>query len=72
MKVPHKPATAKELAAIDAVKAAIKALPKNIHMGIDDSDGVVEFWKSHSPCSSHRVSTPLRRKQAFNNSFRWR
>ena len=71
MKTLHKPASEKELAAIEAVKAAIKALPRTIHMHVDNGDGVVEFWKAHSPGRSHGVSTPLRRKQAFNNNFRW-
>lgn len=67
----YKPATARELAAIEAVKAAIKALPRSIYMSVDDHDGVVEFWKPHRPGSAHGVGTPLRRKQAFNNSMRW-
>ena len=66
----YKPATDKELAAIEAVKAAIRALPRSIYMSVDDDDGVVEFWKPHTRNASHEVGTPLRRKQAFNNNFR--
>lgn len=66
-----KPATARELAAIEAVKAAIKALPSSIHMTVDDYDGVVEFWKAHSRSSSHGVGKPLRCKRAFNNTRSW-
>ena len=66
-----KPATARELAAIEAVKAALKALPRSIHMHVDDVDGVVEFWKAHSPSSSHAVGKPLRCKHAFNNTRSW-
>ena len=64
----YKPATDKELAAIEAVKAAIKALPRSIYMSVDESDGVVDFWKPHTRSAAHGVGTPLRRKQAFNNS----
>lgn len=67
----RKPATARELAAIEAVKAAIKALPNSIHMTVDDFEGVVEFWKANSPSSSHGVGKPLRCKRAFNNTRAW-
>jgi hypothetical protein len=65
----YKPATEKELAAIEAVKAAIKALPRALHMSVDDSDGVVEFWKAHSAGGAHGFGTPLRCKAAFNNTY---
>ena len=64
----YKPATEKELAAIEAVKAAIRSLPKTLHMSVDEFDGVVEFWKANSPSSAHGVGTPLRCKAAFNNT----
>lgn len=66
----YKPATEKELAAIEAVKVAIKALPRTLHMSVDDSDGIVNFWKASSPCRAYVVGTPLRCKSAFNNTYR--
>ena len=66
----YKPATAKELAAIEAVKTAIKALPNSLHMSVDAFDGTVDFWKSHRPGSAHGVGKPLRCKRAFNNTHR--
>ena len=66
----YKPATEKELAAIEAVKAAIKALPRTLHMSVDDFDGVVNFWKAHSRSGAHGVGTPLRCKSAFSNTYR--
>lgn len=65
-----KPATEKELAAIDAVKTAIKALPNSIHMSVDDCDGTVDFWKAHTPGSAYGAGKQLRCKRAFNNSMR--
>lgn len=55
--------TEKELAAIEAVKAAMKALPRSIHFTVDDSDGVIEFWKRTGPGEAMGVSTPLRCKR---------
>jgi hypothetical protein len=64
-----KPVTAKELAAIEAVKAAIKALPRSIYMSVDDCDGTVDFWKPHTPGSAYGAGKQLRCKRAFNNSM---
>lgn len=64
-----RPATEKELAAIEAVKVAIKALPRTIYMSVED-DCEVHFWKPHAPGSAHGVGTPLRRRQAFTNNWR--
>ena len=61
------PVTAKEMAAMEAVKAAIKALPRSIYMSVDDSDGIVEFWKPETPSRAYGVGTPLRCRRAFNN-----
>lgn len=37
--------TEAERAAIEAVKAAIKALPRGITVEIDSWDGLMSFWK---------------------------
>lgn len=70
MTVNKRPATAKELAAIEAVKVAIKALPHTIYLSVEEFDGEVTFWKPHAPGSAHGVGTPLRRRQAFTNNWR--
>lgn len=56
----------KEAAAIDAVKVAIKALPRSIHFTVDDCDGVIQFWKRSGPGSAIGVSSPLRCKRAVS------
>lgn len=38
--------TDKEKAAMEAVKAAVKALPRGIKIGIEQFDGTLEFWKA--------------------------
>jgi hypothetical protein len=60
----------KELVAIEAVKVAIKALPRTLQISVDDSEGVVDFWKAHNSGGAHGVGTPLRCKAAFNISYR--
>ncbi|QXE85991.1 hypothetical protein KP003_16750 [Geomonas nitrogeniifigens] len=37
--------TEKEKAAMEAVKAAVKALPRGIKVGVEQFDGTLEFWK---------------------------
>lgn len=54
----------KEAAAIDALKAAIKALPRSIHFTTDDDNGV-EFWKRVGRGEAVGVGTPLRCKRAY-------
>jgi hypothetical protein len=54
--------TEKELAAIAAVKAAIKALPPKIYIEIDTFDGTLEFWKRHGPGIAYGIGTPLKSK----------
>ena len=56
--------TEKEAAAIDALKAAIKALPRSIHFTTDDDSGV-EFWKRVGPGEAIGVGKPLRCKRAY-------
>lgn len=41
----YHPCSEKEKAAIEAVKAAVKALPRGIKMGVEQFDGTLEFWK---------------------------
>ena len=54
----------KEAAAIDALKAAIKALPRSIHFTIDDDNGI-EFWKRVGRGEAVGVGKPLRCKRAY-------
>lgn len=54
----------KETMAIDALKAAIKDLPRSIHFTVDNYDGVIEFWKRTGPGSAQGVTNPLRCKRA--------
>ncbi len=57
--------TEKERAAIDAIKVAIRALPRSIFFTVDDHDGV-EFWKRIGAGEALGVSTPLRLKRAIS------
>lgn len=54
----------KEVAAIDALKAAIKALPSSIHFTIDEDSGI-EFWKRVGGGEAVGVGKPLRCKRAY-------
>lgn len=54
----------KEAAAIDALKAAIKALPSSIHFTIDEDNGI-EFWKRVEEGEAVGVGKPLRCKRAY-------
>lgn len=58
-------ATKKEAEAIDALKFAIRALPRTIHITVDDFDGTIEFWKRRSKTASIEVSTPLKCRRAL-------
>lgn len=64
-------ATPVEQAAIDAIKVALKALPKTVYMSVDESDGLVEFWRPVTPGRAYRVDK-FRRKAAFTNNKRRR
>jgi hypothetical protein len=61
----RKPATEKELAAIDAVKNAIKALPRGIYLDVDNFDNTLQFWKRESRGMSYGIGSPLRCKRAL-------
>ena len=61
-----KPATEKELAAIDAVKSAIKDLPLGIFIEIDTFNKTLEFWKRESPILAYRIGKPMRCKHALS------
>lgn len=63
--------TEAERAAIDAVKAAIKALPRGITVEIDSYDGQMNFWKrtrSWLPGmkTAEEAAPPLKCARAFN------
>ena len=55
--------TEKETAAIEALKAAIKALPKTLFFEID-MDGEVLFWKRTGPGEARGAAPALRCKRA--------
>ena len=57
-------ATEKEIAAIDAVKAAIKALPRSLYFTADEMFGI-EFWKRSGPGEARGVTKPLHCKRAI-------
>lgn len=57
--------TAKEEAAIEALKAAVKALPPSIHFTTDSECGI-EFWKRVGHGEAIGVSKPLRCKRAYS------
>jgi hypothetical protein len=61
----RKPATEKELAAIDAVKNAIKALPRGIFIDVDNFDNTLQFWKRESRGMAYGIGSPLRCKRAL-------
>jgi hypothetical protein len=48
--------TKEEADAIEAVKAAIKNLPRGIQLTVDDIDGFAEFWKQTGPGSWNPIS----------------
>lgn len=56
--------TEKEAAAIEAFKAAVKALPRSIHFTADDDNGL-EFWKRVGRGEAVGVGKPLRCKRAY-------
>jgi len=56
--------TEKEAAAIEAVKAAVKAMPRSILFSVDDDNGI-EFWKRVRRGEAVGVGKPLRCKRAY-------
>lgn len=58
--------TEKEVAAIDALKQAIKNLPPSLYIETDDSEGVVIFWKRTQKCKGEAKEAvpPMRCKRA--------
>ena len=62
---PGKPkVTPKEAAAIENLRAAIKALPFGIYFDVDQFDGVVSFNKRVHDGLAYEVAKPLRCKRA--------
>lgn len=41
--------TVEEKAAIEAVKQAVRGLPRTLHISVDPDDGVISFWKRKKP-----------------------
>jgi hypothetical protein len=54
-----------ELAALDAVAAAVRALPPGFWLTVDSDDGVLSFWRRVSPARSIRVGRQLRCKRVL-------
>jgi hypothetical protein len=54
--------TEAEAKAIEAVKNAVKALPKSIWIQTDDDEGELRFWKRVNPCESKQASSVFKHR----------